>query len=462
MSFTIYKPAKWSYVGGSTSTVINQTVDISGVNIDISANINVDISNISLDVSGTFTTDICQYPSLYWQNVNKTIGKVSLADSANIDAFGRLRVSNPETLFDGKMIDSSQNIIFDSSWNNGGRLVYLQNESAMRFDISAANSFVKRQTHYYSQYQPGKSLAILASFYFGTTTPATVTRRVGWFDDNEGIYFEQSSTGLSWNIRSLSAPSITQTQSQWNIDRLDGTGPSGFTLSMANTNLMFIDVEWLGVGRVRIGFVINGMLTYCHQFTQALSSVYIKSPNLPVRYEIRTTNAQSFDVSMKQICCTIMSEGGYSPLGLMASYLNENEVTLDSTNYIPVISIRLRPGLSKGELKPLFYNLVGGGGSTLYYRVLRNATLTTPSWTNVNDYSQVDIASVSATGGQIMDTGFVIGSQRLVFADIPDNLLVFQQDMNGTPDTLTIVMKAEVGAGSGKKVRTSITWQEIV
>lgn len=260
MSFTIYRPIKTTYIGGGGSTIINQTVDISGVNIDISANINVDISNVSLDVSGTFTTDICQYSSLYWQNVNKTIGKVSLADSANIDAFGRLRVSNPETLFDGKMIDSSQNIIFDISCNNGGRLVYLQNESA---------------------------------------------------------------------------------------------------------------------------------------------------------------------------------------------------------NYIPVISIRLRPGFSKGELKPLFYNLVGGGGTTLYYRVLRNATLTTPSWTNVNDYSQVDITSTSVTGGQIMDTGFVINSQRLAFADVPDNLLVFQQDMNGTPDTLTIAMKAETG-GAGKKVRSSITWQEIV
>lgn len=445
MSFSIYKPyVKFTtYPGGGGTTNVT--------NIDISAQI---------DISATINTDICQYDATYWQNVNKTIGKVMLADSMNQDAFGRLRVSNPSTLFDGKMIDSSQHLIFDVSFANGGRIIYLPNESAMRLDVSQANSFVKRQSHYFAPYQPGKSLAALGSFYFGSVIPVGAYRRIGFFDDSEGIFFQQDSSGLSWNIRSISAPSTSVTQSNWNIDKLNGTGPSGYTLSMGNTNLMFIDIEWLGVGRIRTGFYINGVLVYCHQFSQTLTSVYIKSPYKPVRYEVGTTSAQTFDVSMKQICCTILSEGGYELLGLLCSYLNETSIDLATNVYTPVMSIRLRPEYGKGLLKPLFYDLVGSGGTTYYYQILRNPVLTSPTWFNVNNYSQVDVTSSSLTGGLIIGTGFVLGSQRFTISDLLSSVLVFQSDINGTPDIFTIAVKAS--SAQNKNVGTSITWQEIV
>jgi len=400
-----------------------------------------------------------KYNASYWQNVNKTIGKVMLADSMNQDAFGRLRISNPVTLFDGKMIDSSQSLIFDTSLGNGGRITYLQNESAMRLDVSQANSFAIRQSHYFAQYQPGKSLAVLGSFFFGNVIPAGAYRRIGFFDSNEGIFFQQDSSGLSWNIRSVSAPSTTVYQNNWNIDKLDGTGPSGLTISMGNTNLMFIDIEWLGVGRVRTGFYLNGLLVYCHQFSQTLTSVYIKSPYKPVSYEVGTTSAQIFDVSMKQICCTIISEGGYEPLGLLCSHLNESAISVDAASYKPVVSIRLRPEFGKGLIRPLFYDLVGGGGTTLYYKILRNPILTSPTWTDVNNYSQVDVTATAATEGLIIGSGFIINSQRFVLADLQSSVLVFQSDINGTPDIFTIVVKSSSG---GKSVNTSITWEEIV
>jgi hypothetical protein len=443
MSFSIYKPTTKYIVGsGGGGTTNNVYLDV------------------SVDISATIYTDICQYDSTYWQNVNKTIGKVSIADSANLDSFGRLRMSSPKTMFDGKMIDSSQNIIFDSSWNNGGRLIYLPNESSMSMDVSLANSFVKRQTHYFAQYQPGKSLLGLASFYFGLTIPVGAYKRVGMFDDSEGIFFEQTSTGLRWRIESLSAPDVSVSQNNWNIDKLDGTGPSGFTLNMNNTNILLLDIEWLGVGRVRVGFVINGLIVYCHQFTQSLQSVYIKSPYLPIRYEIGTTTLQTFDVSMKQICCSVISEGGYEPLGLLASYLNETSINLNDTTYTPVISARLRNPYQKGEFKPLFFDLAGGGGTTLFFKVLRNATLTGPTtWKNVNDYSEVDVSSTGVTGGLTMITGFVINSNRLQITDVPDNLLVFQSNINGVADIFTVVVKSSNG---NKTVNTSLTWQETV
>ncbi len=187
----------------------------------------------------------------------------------------------------------------------------------------------------------------------------------------------------------------------------------------------------------------------------------MKSPAKPIRYEIGTTLAQTFDVSMKQICCTILSEGGYTPLGYLRSYLNESSINLSSTDYTHVLSLRLKPGFTKNLLKVLYYELIGGGGSTLYVQILRNPILSGATWVDVNSFSQIATgASVTYTGGEVIGSGFVVNSQRFALTDIPDNILVFQGDINGTPDIFTITMKS--GGGAGKTVQSSITWQEIV
>ena len=234
------------------------------------------------------SVDISSFNATNFQNKNTVMGKVMFADSANNDAFGRLRTSNPETLFEGNLILGQQNEFFDISQFNGAIATYNSNESTMTFDVSRAGQFVKRQSHYFTHYQPGKSLAIVMSFYFGPNNPAGSYKRVGLFSDDEGVYFQQDSTGLSWNILSQSAATtFTASQSQWNIDTLQGTGPSGLTLNIQQTNLIFIDLEWLGVGRVRVGFVIGGKIIYCNEFIlNNLTVPYIKSPYQPLRYQI--------------------------------------------------------------------------------------------------------------------------------------------------------------------------------
>jgi len=413
----------------------------------------------SVDISGGVS--IGTYNAVEYQNTNTTIGKVMLADSGNLDAFGRLRVSEPLTLYEGSLIEDSQPAIFDISQYNGAIATYNVNESTMKFDVSRAGQFVKRQSHYFAHYQPGKSLLIEASFWFGTNIPSGAYKRVGFFDDGEGIYFEQTSSYLSWNMRSQSqGTTLTVSQDNWNVDTLKGTGPSGYTLDISSTNLMVIDAEWLGVGRVRVGFIMNGRVIYCHNFLiPGLSVPYIKSPYLPARYEIGTSTNQAATVSMKQICCTIMSEGGFTPLGSLRSYVIDVPVSISNTSYTPVLSLRLNPAFAKGLLIPDSYSVISTNNNIVYVKMYTRTTLTGANFQNVTSYSQIDTSATSFSGGYFSDSEILSNISRITFQQLPPSVIGLQSDINGVPDILTIACK---GSASSQNVAVSIMWREVL
>lgn len=421
------------------------------------------IGSVSIDGSGTtITTDISSYNPLYFQNSNSVMGKVMLADSSNLDAFARLRVSNPETLFDGPMIDSSNTQIFDISTNGGAIATYNQNESTMSFDVSRSGQFIKRQSHYFARYQPGKSMLCYLSFYFGSTCPAGISKRVGLFEDNQGIYFEQTSTGVSWNIRSTTqGTTISVSQSSWNIDTLNGSGPSGFTFNVNQTNLCVIDVEWLGVGRVRVGFVIEGKIIYCHQFVMNnLAFPYIRSAYLPLRYEIQSSQVQSQTISMKQICCTMVSEGGYQPIGLLRSYLMESLRGLNTLTFTPVLSIRLKSNFKNLMIVPEnFTVLFPQGGQTLFVKVIYRGTLSGANFTDYNEIVQVDTSATGISGGYVVDSNYVTNQSRISFQDIPSSVKFLQSDINGLCDIMSICVRSSSGTPD---VYCACNWREIL
>ena len=80
-------------------------------------------------------------------------------------------------------------------------------------------------------------------------------------------------------------------QSAWNIDRCDGTGPSGYTLNLAKNQMMYIDYSWYGAGHIRFGFRgADGTIVYCHKMinNNVNNIAYMRSGNLPARYETHT------------------------------------------------------------------------------------------------------------------------------------------------------------------------------
>lgn len=264
------------------------------------------------------------------------------------DAFGRARVSNPVTRFaSAHQYDASPDF-WETTLTSNGTATHLPNESAVRLrTTTVSGDKVVRQTYRYFRYLPGKSQLILVTGTLGAAA-ANVRKRLGYFDASNGLFFEQTSAGM-FVVRRTSVSGtpddVRVAQADWNIDPMNGSGPSGLVLDPAKSNIFVIDFEWLGVGRQRFGVNIDGMTYYVHEIDWANrggASVYMTTANLPVRYEIENTGtAVSATNDLIQICSTVVSEGGTDgELQTRLRSASNGVTTIGVTTRRPILSIR--------------------------------------------------------------------------------------------------------------------------
>ena len=231
--------------------------------------------------------------------------EIAYRNSPNIDAFGRLRVSNPFTLFDSSH-RYSDNGLWATSTSASGAAVFNTNQGLVDLNVTTASgSEVLRETVKVFSYQPGKSLLVLSTFAM-SPAKTNLRQRIGYFGVANGYYLEQNDSTISFVERTSVSGSLVNTpiaKSSWNVDKMDGTGPSGVTLDLTKAQILFMDLEWLGVGTVRIGFVIDGNFCVCHKFQHAniITTTYITTASLPLRYEITNTGLTSGVSTLKQI-----------------------------------------------------------------------------------------------------------------------------------------------------------------
>jgi hypothetical protein len=335
----------------------------------------------------------------------------------NVDAFGRIRVSQPYTLFDSQnryAIDAQ----YDTALTGTGATSYQVNESAVNLSVTAGGvGSVVRQTYRSFPYQPGKGLLVLATFCMDGSMSLNLTQRVGYFNTQNGVFFQRIDGTNSFVLRSniTGTPSDARSipQSAWNGDKLDGTGASGITLDSAKSQILWMDFEWLGVGSVRCGFIINGEYIVCHTFTNAneITATYMTTAILPVRYEITSTSAVA--ATLKQICSSVMSEGGYNAQSANYTAARTTKRTAFGSTFVPLVSIRLASGrlgavvlLTKGQVFPTVtqnYEVV----------ILKNATLTGPSWAaTVSSNVEFDQTATALTGGVVVDQEYISSTSQ--------------------------------------------------
>ena len=218
-----------------------------------------------------------------------------VTDNPTGDAFGRLRVAEPQTLFDSKQLFDNQPLFWDDQQVSGSGTTSTHDpntaSTVMAVGATTAGNRV-RQTFMRFNYQPGKSHLIFMTGTLGSSGGGTgITRLAGYGDDENGVFFVDKEGTINVRKRSYKTGSVVDTdvpQASWNIDTLDGNGVSGITLDATKSQILVFDMEWLGVGRVRCGIVVDGKVYYCHEFlhSNVEEGVYISTPNLPLRYEI--------------------------------------------------------------------------------------------------------------------------------------------------------------------------------
>jgi hypothetical protein len=415
---------------GNITAVVSGTVAVSS----ISSNVTV------VDGGGSITVD---------GNVNATITGGNVATTitgTNLDAFGRLRVSNPYTLFDSqnRYLDGGQ---FSNVTATGGTITYVANESSFNLAVTAANnSSVINQCFTTQPYQPGKSLLVMNTFAMGTLK-AGCRQRVGYFTTGNGVYFEADGTTLYLVIRSSTTGSVVEeriAQSSWNGDKLNGTGASGITLNPALTQIFWSDIEWLGVGNVRAGFIINGQFIVCHSFQHANqagnTTVYMTTATLNPRYEITNTSATSGATTMKQICSTVISEGGFDPAATVNYVTNGTAATrISSANTLTALaSIRLNPAYADAVVLPSQVDLLLLDVRYGQFQLIENATFTA-SWSNVtNSVVQIAQHSNTITDGTVVYSGLTSSRDEVEIQEQVRKRLQLKRDVSGNPITLTL------------------------
>jgi hypothetical protein len=398
--------------------------------------------------------------------------KIKFAYTNNFDSFGRLRISEPFTLFDSSH-RYKDNGLWATQIVTGGTSVFDANEGCVDLSVTTSSgSTVRRETYKVFAYQPGKSLLALNTFVMAQAQTG-LTQRVGYYGAANGIFIELADSTLSLVKRSSVTGVLVDTpvaQASWNVDQLNGSGPSGITLDITKAQILFMDFEWLGVGSVRCGFVINGEFYTCHIFHHAniITSTYITTASLPLRYEIFNTSGTGTSSTLKQICSSVISEGGYEMNGIQQAVVTPITTPISlatAGTYYPIISLRLKTTALDAIAIISALSIMGVGTGIYNWKMLESCTTSGGSWVSAGADSAVEynIEGTGVTGGRTLATGYLTSStQASVNTDVlKEALFRFQLERDPfIPDPHEICLAVTASTNS-ELIYGSMDWEEI-
>lgn len=381
---------------------------------------------------------------------------------SSLDFFGRNRISAPNSLFASQFLYDKEPLLWDELLVTSGTATLTAPTIALAV-TTTSGSRVVRQTKEYFVYQPGRPEQAEFTVIFGTGT-ANCQQMLGVFDDNDGCFLRLNGTTFEAVIRSSMSGSpvdIATSQANFNVDKLDGTGPSGMVLDITKVQLFVIEYQWFGVGPVRFGLYYNGGIAYFHivQHTNTFSTPYMKRGSLPLRYEIVNTGTTSGATTLTQICCCIQSEAGYEPTGIERTVdTGTTARAVSGTGSLPLLSIRLKSANNRATIVPETFSVITDAANNFRYQIILNGTLTGASFNSVSatSFAEFDIAATALTGGTIIASGYVATTIRQAVEDI-NSLLKLVSNIAGTSDIITLYVS---NISSGVNYFGSLSWNE--
>ena len=400
----------------------------------------------------------------------------TIDSQAGYTSKNRLKISNYQTDFFNTFQYGKETDVWDESTTNGGSATW--NSDTNWIDMAVNNtqgSKVIRQTRNVMRYLPGRSSQL--TYAVRLQTPVVgIRRRFGLYDDANGFFFEDAGVigadGLpEYNVvvRSSTSGSMVENRiprSQWNGDRLDGLGNSGIVADSTKAQMITFDYEWYGAGQIIVGFVINGYTYIVHTFNHAniVTVPWSSTPFLPIRLEIENLTGVAGTHYLYQGSNSLISEGEATKLGIaenITSPITGRTMSAANTFY-PILSIRLKSAALKGIVLPTFFQAATIDNTSVFYKLVRNATLTGDNFVDMPDanaFTQYDVSATSYTGGVDIDSGFVIsgGGGTGIRLDKDTIYQIGRGSMGTVSDTLTLAIACP---NSNKSALAAMTWIE--
>lgn len=388
-----------------------------------------------------------------------------------LDMFGRLKVGEGFSLFDSqhRYFDNGH---YDDEIIGGGASTHLPNESTVSLSVgTASGDKVTRESRRVFPYQPGKSLQVMQTFVLNEPKP-NLRQRVGYFSRHNGVFLEVTDEDVFLVIRGYTTGQLQEVkvrQAEWNVDNLLGDSATDQLLDLGKAQIMFTEIEWLGAGSVRVGFIINGVPIVAHRFDHAnlIEGVYMTTAVLPVRYEIENLAATSSSSRMKQICVSVISNGGF--FKALEVYNATRQETQVGEVYYPLVSIRLASGREDSVIIPSDVSIFPTTANDFDYALIRNpSSITGGTWVAHphNPNVEYNIGATAMTGGTPMQEGFFGAENQSASpvsgGDVRNFSYQLGRTNSDTPvsDVVTLAVKV-VGANNGN-VKSSLGWYDLL
>lgn len=390
------------------------------------------------------------------------------------DAFSRLRISEPTYAFDAQLTYDLHPLLFEQIKSGTGATIAhnsTERNAVMTFASTPTGGKAYLQTYEHFRYQPGRSQLIFITFNLNGGV-ANCLKFAGYSDGTNGI--ELQLNGTTARIALYSGTSNGNqfiNQINWNVDRLDGSGPSGVTVDWTKEQILVIDLQALYVGRVRVALDIDGRLCWVHSFNHAnnITVPYIQTANLPVRVGMTCTGTVS--TTMTYNCCSVISEGG--SVDELGYSFTAGSGTLTAANGTRTHLLSVRPKTTfNGLTNRLKYvletlNFIVLGNTPVKWELCIGQALTTPTYGDVNTtysgFESVAGATLSGSPAYVLQSGYVSASaqakqslDRGVRLRKPISL-----DAAGAVRDLGTLTVLGTGMGGSSDVRVSLNWREV-
>lgn len=280
--------------------------------------------------------------------------------------------------------------------------------------------------------------------------------------------FTYSGTGAA--TASVLQTGVAQTenwtnQSEFNIDKLDGTGPSKMIIDTSKLNIFQCHFRWLGAGEIRwaIEDSITGDMVYFHHehYSNRNTEPHLDNPSFRIGYIAANlsastiTDAHTFGSSM------MAAQEGVEKDTAFTSATGSSKSSLNNILYHGLISVRntiiyqSRINLRKVKLKH-FSVACQSNDPVQIYLVLNATKSITHSWNQVAPFSCViaDVADGSYTiANEHIMSQFVVGAGDKLDLDL-DKL-----EINIPPGgDVSVIAKS---AQPIQSIYTAVTWVEV-